>query len=537
MDRFGLTNKKVLAILCGIAVAAFVFDIYKPLYPYVDHISSILYSMLFIAWGLMVRRRILNGAIKKRLLYVCGFMVVLFVLRVSRFNFFDDCPIISTYIWYAYYIPMTAIPLLGMMAALYTEPVRSIKRVRIAERILIVAEVMLVIFVMTNSFHKQVFSFYGEEPIEYSRKWGYVLVFAWMAVLGIGSLVVFMKRCSISSARKSWYIPAIWLVIGMSLLVIYIVVGGSPVLFGQKIYHLQEAFCFPFITIFESGIQIGFIPANTGYELLFDYSGINAAICDADGRAILTSKNWNPNEKDKDHRIKKEFISGGYINWVVDMSSINRLNEEISEVTEELEEENDLIRQENEVRAQRVRFETKNRLYNSIANAVRPQAARVYELLEKDESGTVSRANLIYATFLSAFIKRMGNLMLISDENPTVSTAELCLAIRESMDYMGLKGISCELMEYMVEDMPSSFIIFTYDLFEKLMEDAWDSIHSCMVRLEKNERFEITIIFDSPVCTITQDWKKSELTEFGSRLSIRNEDDTFYVTVSKEVEA
>ena len=534
MDRLGLTNKKVLGILIGLAAMAFIYGLFKSRIPHLDQMPSILYCTLFIAWGLMVRRRILNVHIKQRLLIASGFMVLLFVLRVSRFNFFDEVDFMSTILWYAYYIPMTVIPLLGFLAAHYTEPVRNINRVRRAERLLIAMEVIIICVVMTNDIHNFMFKIYDMQNNDYSRNWFYYVVIAWMVLLMVGAFVVLMKKCTFSSVRKLWYIPAICLLVGYALLIWYVIEGGSPTYFGVKLFHLHEAFCFPFITSFECAIQIGLIPANTGYELLFDYSGINAAIYDNKDRAILTSKSWIQNAADADHQIRKENISGGYVTWVEDISAINRLNEELSEVTEELEEENELIRQENEVRAERVSYETKNRLYNAIAEAVKPQAIRVSELLEKDESGDISRDKLIFAAFLSAFIKRMGNLMLISDENKKISTDELGMAVKESMDYMELAGITCELMAEEPKELPAAFIKYAYDLFEQLMEDAWDSLHSCVVMFEDKAEYEITIAFDSEACSITPDWRKSELSESGGRLRIRNEDETFYVTITCE---
>ena len=531
MNRLGLTNKKVLVILIALFLLAFLCTLNKRFFTHFFQLPTILYCILFMVWGLMVKRRIINVRIQKRLLMACCFMVLLMGLRASRFNFFDDVSFMSEHLWYAYYIPMTAIPLLGFMAAHNTEPVRNIHRVRIAERILLVCEFVIVIVVLTNHLHNQVFIIQDMDNEKYTRNWFYYIIFGWMVILMVGAFVVLIRKCTFSSVRKKWYIPTLCLLAGYALLVWYLIAGGSPIINGVKVFHLQEAFCFPVITAFESAIQIGLIPANTGYELLFDYSGINAAICDADGRAILTSKNWTPDAGDADHQIRKENISGGYVTWVENMAAINRLNEELAEVTEELEEENDLIRQENEVRAERVSFETKNRLYNTIANAVRPQALKVNELLSENGGNEISRESMIFAAFLSAFIKRMGNLMLISDDNKNVSSSELCMAIRESMDYMELKGISCEIMEDGENELPASFVIYAYDIFEHLMEDEFNSLHSCMVMFEETEDFGITIAFDSPECSMDSDWWKKELAECGSRLKVRNEDDTFYVTI------
>ena len=133
---------------------------------------------------------------------------------------------------------------------------------------------------------------------------------------------------------------------------------------------MQEAYCFTFITGFESVIQIRLIPANSGLSKLFMQSGLNAEIYDGFGNIILSSKTGAEEPPVSDLVVRKEPICGGSVMWKDDLSAINKLNRDIEEVTEELEGENDLIIQENEIRAERVRFETKNRLYDSIAMAV-----------------------------------------------------------------------------------------------------------------------------------------------------------------------
>ena len=54
------------------------------------------------------------------------------------------------------------------------------------------------------------------------------------------------------------------------LLTWYLINGGAPRIMGHKLFQLHEAVCIPFIIAFESIIQIGMIPADSGYRLLFD---------------------------------------------------------------------------------------------------------------------------------------------------------------------------------------------------------------------------------------------------------------------------
>ena len=345
--------------------------------------------------------------------------------------------------------------------------------------------------------------------------------------------VILFLDCALTFLTGS-FVPLLFILAGVVMLILYLVCGGAPQIAGHKVYHLQEAFRLPFIAGVESLILIGVLPANSGYEALFDHSGINACIYDNTGKPVLHSRDWTEDAADEDHRIRREQVTGGYVSWVEDLTTISRLNREIEEVTEELEDENDLIRQEKEIHAERVRYETKNRLYNRIASAVRPQAIRVNELLSGEESEEDGQfhENLKYAAVLSAYIKRMGNLMLLTDGQAELSTAELKMAFAESIDYIRLMGCECELIGKGERRIASRLALLSYELFETAIEDVRSRLHSCVVILDAEEAFEMTVMLDAKAEAISSAWKHEFLREADARLSVRYEDDTFYICLA-----
>ncbi len=322
----------------------------------------------------------------------------------------------------------------------------------------------------------------------------------------------------------------------MVLLIWYLIAGGAPKISGHKLFQLQEAYCFPFIAGFESIILIGMCPANSGYERLFDSAVISACIYDSSGKPRLSGSEWVPMGQDDDHRIRRESVSGGYVTWIEDLSAINRLNLEIEDITEELEEENDLIRQENEIRAERVSYETKNRLYNRIATAVRTRAVNVNELLNRQtENEEEFHDNLVYALVLSAYIKRMGNLMLITDGQKSLSTGELMLSIGESMDYIRLGEIVCDIQGQTDCETESALLLLAYELFECAVEDVWPNFNSLLVRFDAKEHFSMTIALDGRAEAVSEKWKDKEIQNAGGKLSVEYEDETYYIRLEEVV--
>ncbi len=497
------------------------------------HLPAFSYITVILIWAVSIRRRIVDERIRHRILAACIFMVFLFFLRMCKFSYFPDDVYVNEYLWYGYTIPLTTIPTCFFLAALYVEPVGSKKLIGMAEKLLIAADIIIAAVAMTNGYHSFVYRITVHPDKEYTHEWFYWVIIVFRLILTVGVLLVVIKKCSLSAAKKKWYLPVICLATGFLLLVWYLINGGTPKIMGYKLFQLQEAVCIPFIIAFESIIQVGMIPANSGYRDLFDHSGINARIYNRDGQSVIVSGNRQAEISDDEHRLQKEPISGGYVTWIEDLSLINSLNREIEEVTEELSDENELIRKENEIRSERISFEERNRLYNKIAKSVRSRAVRSDSLLtqalgsssDKDDL----RSRIVYASVLGAYIKRMGNLMLLTDGSLTLSSSELASSIRESLEYLKLNGCQCFLYENTRCDLRSQAVLLAYDLFEDAVEDVWLRLHAVSVNITCEEYFEMTIALDAPAEAISPAWKDKELKAAGCRLSVKYEDETYYI--------
>lgn len=253
----------------------------------------------------------------------------------------------------------------------------------------------------------------------------------------------------------------------------------------------------------------------------------------------------------KAERRSEKAIHGGKILWGEDVSAIQKLDEEIQKVTEELEEENELIRQENEIRSERIRYETKNHLYDKIARAVREKALAIDAILEEfvkeNRASATSDKNvnddryvpenvserLKRAMILGAYVKRMGNMMLITEEADYVSTKELGSAVRESLEYFGMTGMPWDFQEKGEGLMPERLILLSYELFEELLENG-EEICSLMVWLDTSESFLFRIMLDAVRVPLDGNWRMEEQKRLGVKLSVECVDETWRVTLRAE---
>lgn len=509
-------------------------------------IQSFLYMGIILGWGFLVHQRILNVAVRKYLDIATAFMILLFVSRMLRYAYFKDNPVVIEYAWYAYYVSFTMVPLCVLYAALYVGKQNG-ETLHFPGKWLWGLEAAFCVLILTNAWHNQLLRFTDQAAGKCTYGPFYYCCLLWGASLTMLSFLIILKRCSINEVRKNWFVPSLGMLLGVTMMVAYFFCKGSPEIFGISIYNLQEAFCITYILPFECMIQLGILPNNSRYELFFQKSPLHAVIYDKAGKIAYESGDFHIvngktdlNKEGNFRRSEKE-IPGGRIVWYEDMTAVLRIGEEIAKVTEQLEEENDLIRQENEIRTERISYETKNRLYDKIADALKEKAVLINEMISSKEfmewmsSGDERwKEQLVHATVLGVYVKRMGNLMLITEENNTISTRELAISIKESLEYFALSGRTQELREKREEILPAKQILLAFEIYEKVMELAYDSIFSMAVRINHDDESLLSMEFDAGEEfgeQLEAVRKNEELRAVGGAIFIKNEDDTWQVNL------
>ncbi len=360
---------------------------------------------------------------------------------------------------------------------------------------------ILLLGVLTNDFHHFVLSFSRKPDAtdQISYCWLYYVIFVWSFAVTLGSFLLLIKKCKLSQCRRKWYIPIIPAAAALILVVVYYLCGGnSPQIVGIKLYHIHEIYIFLYMGLWEGCIRIGLIPSNTGYNRLFEITHINAEIQSADGNTVYRSGDFFDTGENADYHRKTYTIRGGSVTWSEDISALNRLNSSIADMTEQIKEENDLIEAENKYTAEKVKYETQNRLYDKIAHHTHPQLVRIDEIMNgSGELKSKMKRCLLFGTY----VKRCSNLMLAADHSPVMSTDELYFSVRESMEQMQSLGIVCELTNGTAKKIPSGNIITAYDVFEAVIESVADLANALSVRIIPDENMLLSIETDHIIST------------------------------------
>ena len=490
-------------------------------------LSSLAYIAILLSWLLMLHRRILDRRIRVRLECAALMMLLLFLLRICRYELFCNIPVLDRYLWYLYYLPFTSVPLLTMFAALYVG--KGVRFRRALERTSLFLWSLLCAAILTNDLHGAMFrSTDGPlDPDAHGFGWLYYCTVGWIVVLSLAMFFLLLYRSSLIESRKRWFLPVLTAAVYIFLL-LFAVFFGSPKLFGFTVLIFQETFCFLFISLLEVYIYLGLIPSNTAYEELLRRSPMPVEIKNRNGETVFASECAPPDGEDAVQR--RAPISGGFVVWTQDLSRIHRKNLQLEEAVEIIESDNILIEQENAARIDRQKYEALNRLYDKIAIAVRPQVLALEQLLSEDLPEDKSAARLRYATVLGAYIKRYANLMLLSQENSRISVGELLLCVRESMEYLSLSDVTCAATCDEDVLIPAAVSQLVYALFEFVIENVYGSLTACEVRIQTVGGFRFSLALDRPPPELSG-WKTQELRALGASLETAARDDTATVAL------
>ena len=340
-----MTAQKKRDILSGVIVTALIVCAVAahavtrghrdaPYFLPVSLLRSFIYIGLMSWWGASLQRRIIQTQTRRFLVAIAALCVFWLSIRTVKF-FFAVSPDAIRYLWYGYYFPMLFIPLLSVLVALSLGRPENYRLPR-RTSLLYLPAALLLLLVLTNDLHQLVFVFPADAAAwldtDHSYGAGYFAVMGFI-VLGMGTAIVTMLlKCRIPHSRATLGLP--FVPVGLAALYTALYVAG----FGWQrdiAGDMTAVQCLLLAAGVESCICCGLIQSNTGYEALFEASGIRAEITDGalhvQAASVpqelfpaekLREAAWQTAELDRCTLLKSSPIRGGYVFWQEDVSEL-----------------------------------------------------------------------------------------------------------------------------------------------------------------------------------------------------------------------
>lgn len=509
---------------------------------YIENFDVIIFSGLIIGWGVSVAYRIVQKNIRICLVISAALMLLWMALRAIKYNSPADINTYGRYLWYSYYIAMVFLPLMMFFAMLNIgKPENTNNR----KYLLIIPAAVLVLLVMTNDFHQLAFvfepDFYNWNK-QYSYGPVYYVIAVWIFILVLSSIVLSINRCRISATRKKLWIPIVIILVAIIYTLWNNLNHGYS---GLRIYNVPEVFCFASIALWESLIQIGLVPSNTGYGDFFNASNLNTLIFDNEGNVKYRSKNATNVSKDvvlqngnsvvidENIILKKHNIKGGKAVWTEDISAINRINRELSEVKEQISEYNVILKSEAELKKRRAAVTEQNKLYDSITEFIRPQLCDLENILKNIENnrGDIA-ANYAGACVVNVYIKRISNLLIMAKSRKMLNAFELENSIRELAEYISVYGISCSFFSNVSGEISAEKTIALFKFIGIFIRHIMNCTDALLFNLKVNEKFiDLKINCDSKNEMKIPDDLLDDIIKLGGNVTTEYDADTLFVFV------
>ncbi|PKD32267.1 histidine kinase N-terminal 7TM domain-containing protein [Ruminococcus bromii] len=509
---------------------------------YMENFDVIIFSGLIIGWGVSVSYRIVQKNIRICLVISATLMLLWMALRAIKYNSPADINTYGRYLWYSYYIAMVFLPLMMFFATLNIgKPENTNNR----KYLLIIPAAVLVLLVMTNDLHQLAFVFepdFHNWNKQYSYGPVYYVIVVWIFILVLSSIVLSINQCRISATRKKLWIPIVIILVAIIYTVWNNLNHGYS---GLRIYNVPEVFCFASIALWESLIQIGLVPSNTGYGNFFNASNLNALIFDNEGNMKYRSKNAANVSKnvvlkngnsvviDENIILKKHNIKGGKAVWTEDISAINRINRELSEIKEQISEYNVILKSEAELKKRRAAVTEQNKLYDNITEFIRPQLCDLENILKNIEnnSGDIS-VNYARACVVNVYIKRISNLFIMAKSRKMLNAFELENSIRELAEYISVYGISCSFFSNVSGEISAEKSIAIFKFIGEFIRLKMNCTDALLFNLKADNKFiDLKINCDSKNEMKIPDDLLDDITKLGGNVTTEYDADTLFVFV------
>lgn len=491
----------VLAILAAMALRQIGLHVDAPLDQVIDSLRAGIYIGMFALWGVSLRRRTVQPQVRRYFTVIPVLMIVWITARLIRYSFTDD-PWLSRHLWYLYYLGMQFIPCLAVLVSLSLGKPENFLLSKWT-KLLYIPTALFFLLVMTNDFHQLVFVFPEDAAVwtdDYRYGVLYPFVIGWELCCALTALVIMLVKCRVPGSRKVLLLPFVPVILAVVYGLMYIFC--MPVL-KPLAGDITVVFCLLFAAAFESCIQCGLIQSNTGYDELFLVSRLGAQITDRENEFCL--KSFNARELTEKQRIsagvqpisldgslliRSKPIGFGNVLWQEDVAELTEAIEEIEENCRELAEHN-RIRQKNlETKKKILSLQEKNRVNDLLHREMAGQIDLIDRLLAQYDAETdeqTRRRLLAGAAVAGAYIKRCGNLLLISERSTQTDIRDLSRCFDESFINLELLGVNC------LHTLPPGCLLATRDMlrvyrgFESLMEACLFDLSHVWIQMREGE--------------------------------------------------
>lgn len=470
------------------------------------HSSSIpllVAAIAFSIWGVLVYLRCLDYVLRRRLVAVatiCALWMIEVILKYKSFT-----PFYATVLWYLYYVPMTLIPLLYQLCGLRLAGLEQHRAGRRYRSILWVVAILLIGFVLTNDFHRQVFHFDRASDTwsnDYTYGWGYFAVLIWTAFNFVAFFILVGRSASFRIQRFSGT-AALVLLGGAFFAISY----ALRVPWAWKL-NFSLVYCVLCVVTLEICLDCGVIPSYRDIAGIFDTLPLDLKVLTRDLQEVYATPVSKPipagvreelRAQELGHSHAFAVISnpdvmyrsfpllGGSTLLAQDVSEVNELNRELAHRRMELQRQNELLTADYDLKAHLADQEAEALLVKDVDQALARALGEMYGLLSSlppltDEASSHERYRMLQcAKMFVAYCKRKGSLTLAQHGESGFDRDRIQLIANEMASDLRTIDVDCASIIAIRRPMHASAVSALYDCVYDFAFFAYTTDHPALM--------------------------------------------------------
>ena len=460
-------------------------------------------AIAFSIWGVLAYLRCLDFVLRRRVVAIatiCTLWMIEVILKYKSFT-----PIYATILWYLYYVPMTLIPLLYQLCGLRLAGLEQHRMGHRYRTVLWIAAILLIGFVLTNDFHRQVFHFdrsSGTWSNDYTYGWGYAAVLVWTAFNFVAYFVL-VGRSSSFRIQRFTFTAALVLLGGAFFAISY----ALRVPWAWKL-NFSLVYCVLCVGAMEICLDCGVIPSYHGIAGIFDTLPLDLKVLTRDLQEAYATPVSKPMPvgvreelrtqehgrthafavaSDPDVMYRAFPLLGGSALLAQDVSELNELNRELAHRRMELQRQNELLAADYDLKTHLADQEAETLLVQDVDQALARALEGMYDLLSSlppltDEASSHERYRMLQrAKMLVAYCKRKGSLTLAQHGESGFDRDRIQLIANELASDLRTIDVDCASIIAIQRPMHASTVSALYDCVYDFAFFAYTTDHPALM--------------------------------------------------------
>ena len=470
------------------------------------HSSSIpllVAAIAFSIWGVLVYLRCLDYVLRRRLVAVatiCALWMIEVILKYKSFT-----PFYATVLWYLYYVPMTLVPLLYQLCGLRLAGLEQHRAGRRYRTVLWVVAILLIGFVLTNDFHRQVFHFDRASDTwsnDYTYGWGYFAVLVWTA-FNFVTFFILVGRSSSYRIQRFSGTAALVLLGGAFFAISY----ALRVPWAWKL-NFSLVYCVLCVVTMEICLDCGVIPSYHDIAGIFDTLPLDLKVLTRDLQEVYATPVSKPIPAGVREELRAQELGhshafavvsnpdvmyrsfpllGGSALLAQDVSEVNELNRELAHRRMELQRQNELLTADYDLKAHLADQEAEALLVKDVDQALARALGEMYGLLSSlppltDEASSRERYRMLQcAKMFVAYCKRKGSLTLAQHGESGFDRDRIQLIANEMASDLRTIDVDCASIIAIRRPMHASAVSALYDCVYDFAFFAYTTDHPALM--------------------------------------------------------